>query len=218
MVVWFENEKKREICFGFVEEVSIFFKKNCGPEVTIMRRNWLWGNAGLDSFLGGNRLGMSLAHFKIFKVCHQWAARTCLSVTASAHFEAVGPGQFGERCWQECYLSSTHAEKMSTRRHQGSLRWSPMMKGCCCSNCHCCGSAYGAAEIEVRGDIVKSAVGALDMWPKAPNARESVNNANTTIKRLNPTLQRDSPDVKKKHFLIFEGWGRRWFFIRDLKT
>ena len=43
-----------------------------------------------------------------------------------------------------------------------------------------------ATTIEVGGDIVRSAVGAPGMLPKAPHARASSNSANTAIKRPKP--------------------------------
>ena len=53
----------------------------------------------------------------------------------------------------------------------------------------------GAATIEDGGDIVRSAVGAPDKLPKAPDARASSKSAKTAMKRRNPTLQRDSPNI-----------------------
>ena len=54
---------------------------------------------------------MCLAHIKKFYFATN-ERQGHFSVTASAHLDIVGPGQFGERCWQECHLSNTHPEKL----------------------------------------------------------------------------------------------------------
>ena len=60
----------------------------------------------LVQFLGGARLVTCCAHAQYKNAINQLQGH--LSSTASAHLETVGPGQFGERCWQESHQSKTY--------------------------------------------------------------------------------------------------------------
>ena len=61
---------------------------------------------GLNSFLGGNGIDMSVAHLLKLK-CATDHRQGHLSGTASADFDRVGPRQLGERSWPECQKSKT---------------------------------------------------------------------------------------------------------------
>ena len=52
-------------------------------------------------------------HAHIHSKCTRAAneGRTCPALPALTSRQLVGPGQFGERCWQECHLSKTHPDK-----------------------------------------------------------------------------------------------------------
>ena len=144
---------------------------------------------------------MSLAHFLL--ECATNERQGHLSDTASAHPETVGPGRFGDRCWQDCHLSKTRPCKRL--RHFSSSQPSlelddeelllelPLLRL----------GTDGAAAIKVGGDIVRSAAGAPGKLPKAPNARASSNSAKAAMKRRNPTLQRVSPNIEKKKLSKF---------------